>query len=294
MTEPETNDPLSDYGRVAAAIRYLEANVEHQPTLDDLAAHLNLSPYHLQRLFKRWAGVSPKRFLQFLTISHARQLLADSHSTLETTFELGLSSPSRLHDLFVAVEAVTPAEYRSQGAGLEIAYGFHPTPFGEALLAMTDRGLCALYFVGDGDRANAVRDLAANWPQATLIEAPEKSRAAVKQIFFPAALEQRKPLTLLLKGTNFQLKVWEALLRVPPAAVCTYGDLARWIGSPRAAQAVGQAVGRNAIAYLIPCHRVIRSSGETSDYRWGGERKKALLAWESGRQRAAEQTQAAV
>lgn len=282
----KTNDhlePAGDYDRVAAAIRYLDEHVGEQPLLEELAAHLHLSPFHLQRLFKRWAGVSPKRFLQFLTIAHARQALQDSQSLLDTAFAVGLSSPSRLHDLFVSVEAVTPAEYRAGGKGLSIQYGFHPTPFGEALLATTERGICGLYFVVDGDRAGALADLKANWPGADLSPAPDETRPVAEQVFYPANGRSRRPLTLLLKGTNFQLKVWEALLRIPAGTVCTYGDLARLVGSPGAAQAVGQALGRNGIAYLIPCHRVIRNIGALTDYRWGATRKKALFAWEAGR-----------
>ncbi|MDJ0755756.1 MAG: methylated-DNA--[protein]-cysteine S-methyltransferase [Ardenticatenaceae bacterium] len=280
----QQNDPqLIDYERIAAAIRYLEENLQEQPSLDDLADFLYLSPYHTQRLFKRWAGVSPKRFTQFLTLTYAQNVLHETQSTLEATYAAGLSSSSRLHDLFVSIDGVTPAEYKKLGQGVVIQYGYHPTPFGEALLAITERGLCGLYFVMDS-RANSLNDLMSNWPNASFIENSAAVAPVARQIF-----ENREPggnnkLHLFLKGTNFQLKVWEALLKIPSGQVCSYGDLARLIGQPKASRAVGSAVARNAIAYLIPCHRVIRSSGLINTYRWGDQRKKALFVWEQTRQ----------
>lgn len=278
---PLETDPLpGDYERIAEAIRYLDAHYQRQPSLDELAAHLSLSPYHLQRLFARWAGISPKRFVQFLTIEHAKRLLEDSASVLETSLESGLSGPGRLHDLFVTVEAVTPGEFKTGGAGLTLFWGRHESPFGACLLAATERGICALEF-GDGGMEGAQAALRTRWPAAQLVEDPAVTARVLAQIFPQGNAIERKPVHLLLRGTNFQLKVWEALLRIPAGSVATYEDVAHAIGKPTAARAVGAAVGSNAIAYLIPCHRVIRKSGAIEGYRWGTLRKKAILGWES-------------
>lgn len=270
-----------DYSRIERAILFLESKYQDQPSLEAAAQHSGLSEHHFQRLFRRWAGISPKRFVQFLTLDHAKKLLRESRSVLDATFEAGLSGPGRLHDLFVQCEAVTPGEYQRQGAGLEITYGFFPTPFGECLLASTERGICSLLFVSEGDRAARLRDLASDWPGARLAENARALSPIAKKIFEPSANGCERPLTLLLKGTNFQIKVWEALLRVPLGAVTSYGDLARRIGEPRASRAVGGAVGANPIAYLIPCHRVIRGLGVWGNYGGGVTRKKAMLAWEA-------------
>jgi AraC family transcriptional regulator of adaptative response/methylated-DNA-[protein]-cysteine methyltransferase len=281
------NSKNTDYQLIAAAIAYLEENHQGQPSLEELAEHLAVSPYHLQRLFTRWAGISPKRFVQFLTVEHAKQLLADSHTLLETAYATGLSGPGRLHDLFVGVEAMTPGEFKLGGRGLTIRYGFHATPFGECLLATTERGICGLTFVGDEDE---LANLHGRWPAAHLVEDSQGTAGVAQRIFGPGLLAAHHeepspsngaPLRLLLAGTNFQIKVWDALLRIPPGSVCTYEDIAQRIGQPSAARAVGGAVGSNAIAYLIPCHRVIRKSGVIRDYRWGATRKKALLTWEA-------------
>lgn len=273
----------TDYSRIEEALNYLEENFREQPNLDEVAAHVHLSPFHFQRLFKEWAGVTPKQFLKFLTLEHAQKLLADSTPVLDTTYEVGLSSPSRLHDLFVTIDAVTPAEFKRLGEGLEISYGYHPTPFGECLLAVTERGITGLFFVQNGHRAAALADLKNTWPEADLVENAAVTAPYVAQIFLAESFSAPRDIKLFLRGTNFQLKVWEALLRIPPAAVCTYGDIARLIGKPQAARAVGSAVGANFVAYLIPCHRVIRSSGVIRDYRWGSTRKKAILGWEAAR-----------
>jgi AraC family transcriptional regulator of adaptative response/methylated-DNA-[protein]-cysteine methyltransferase len=274
-------NPKVDYELVAKAIRYLDEHFQEQPSLEDLAAHLSISPFHLQRLFTRWAGISPKRFLQYITVEFAKELLAQSKSVLDATFETGLSSPSRLHDLFVTVDAVTPGEYKAQGAGLQVAYGRHETPFGECLIGTTDRGICALTFLNGGGWNGAVNELAERWPEADLVEKPQATEPLAEQIFFPRHDGSPPSLRVLLKGTNFQLKVWEALMRIPPGVVATYSDIARYIHSPQAARAVGQALNANAIGYLIPCHRIIRQSGIISDYRWGATRKKAILGWEA-------------
>lgn len=269
----------TDYDLVEKAIHYLEENYQNQPALADVAAHVGLSEFHFQRLFSRWAGISPKRFGQYLTMQHAKQVLAESENVLEAAYAAGLSGPGRLHDLFVTHEAVTPGEYKTRGAGLTIRYGFQATPFGEALLAETERGICGLSFITGNGRAAAYADLAHAWPQATLVEDEAGTATAVNQIFSPA--DRQAPLPVYLKGTNFQIQVWMALLRVPPGALVTYSTLARATGQEKAARAVGTAVGHNPIAYLIPCHRVIQKSGNLGGYHWGLTRKKALIGWEA-------------
>jgi AraC family transcriptional regulator of adaptative response/methylated-DNA-[protein]-cysteine methyltransferase len=268
-----------DYQRIEQAIHYLEANVGRQPELAEVAAQVGLSEFHFQRLFRRWAGISPKRFLQFLTKENAKALLARS-SVLSAAFEAGLSSPGRLHDLFVQAEAVTPGEYKSKGAGIRINYGFNLTPFGECLLAVTARGICFLGFVQDGDRAAVLESLRQEWANAELIEDPLLTAPIAEQVF---SQQPAGRIRLHLRGTNFQLKVWEALLRLPPGTVVSYADLARLAGDPRAARAVGNAVAHNPVAYLIPCHRVLRQVGDFGAYRYGSARKKAILGRELAR-----------
>jgi AraC family transcriptional regulator of adaptative response/methylated-DNA-[protein]-cysteine methyltransferase len=266
-----------DYLRIEQAILYLENHHKDQPSLEDVAADIGLSEYHFQRLFTRWAGVSPKRFLQFLTKENAKGLLDRSENLLDTTHQSGLSSLGRLHDLFVNTEAVSPGEYKSRGAGLTIRYGIHPTPFGRCLIATTERGICHLGFVQTSE-GDAVDNLVSNWKQAAMIEDHSATSSLVEPIF---DLGYRgKPLNVHLKGTNFQLKVWEALLHIPVGAVTTYQGIASRVGRPGATRAVGTAVGHNPIAVLIPCHRVIRKVGEFGNYRYGTLRKKALLARE--------------
>ncbi len=267
-----------DYDRIAEAIGYLETHFQDQPDLATVAAHVGLSEYHFQRLFRRWAGISPKRFLQFLTAEHAQQLLRESRNTLDASHAVGLSGTSRLHDLTVNVYAMTPGEIQAEGAGLTIRYGIPATPFGDCLVATTPRGVCWLTFVEDGERDSAVAQLRDAWPEATILSDPTATAPIAERIFAREGSDQ--PLTLLLSGTNFQIRVWEALLRVPLGRVTSYGDLAHAIGSPKAARAVGSAVGQNHLAYLIPCHRVIRQSGAFGNYRWGATRKKAMLGWE--------------
>ena len=285
-TTIEQSNPTTDYERVAAAITYLSAHRQEQPTLDELAEHLSLSPFHLQRLFTRWAGVSPKRFLQYVTAGHAKSLLTNDHSVLDATYESGLSSPGRLHDLMIATEAVTPGEFKSKGAGITVTYGRHVTPFGDALIAVTERGICALSFVDNDDPKRdwqtTVTELENNWPAATLIEDENSATATADAICaLMEAHQPAKPLPILLKGTNFQIKVWEALLRIPTGSTWSYEDVALAIGKPSASRAVGNAVAANPVGYLIPCHRVIRKSGLIDGYHWGTTRKQALLAWEA-------------
>lgn len=273
---------LRDYRRIEAVIRFLEAHAGEQPLLEAAAAAVGLSEFHLQRLFRRWAGVSPKRFLQYLTVEHAKRALREGLSVLAATYETGLSGPGRLHDLFVAVEAVTPGEYKALGRSLAIRHGVAPSPFGECFLALTERGVCGLEFLIEGDRDGAIGRLHRTWPAARLMPDGKRIAAAARRIFAPAE-GRREPMTLLLKGTNFQLRVWQALLRIPPGAATSYGALAEALDLPGAARAVGGAVGKNPIAYLIPCHRVLRETGRFGGYRWGVERKRAILGWEAAR-----------
>jgi AraC family transcriptional regulator, regulatory protein of adaptative response / methylated-DNA-[protein]-cysteine methyltransferase len=272
-----------DYGRIERAIHYLEQNFQEQPSLRQVADHVGLSEYHFQRLFSRWAGTSPKRFLQFLTIQHAKNLLASSQSVLDAAYDAGLSSPSRLHDLFVTHEATTPGEFKQKGAGLTIQYGYHATPFGEALIGMTERGICGLSFVPANNCDHALAQLRGSWPQAHFVANDVQTRPFIDQIFQLDRAEGQVTLPIYLKGTNFQIRVWQALLQLPPGTAVSYGTIAQMVDKPKAARAVGTAVSHNPIGYLIPCHRVIRQGGGLGQYRWGSGRKKAMLGWESAR-----------
>lgn len=271
-----------DYRRVEKALHYLNAHRQSQPDLDQLARAAGLSPYHFQRLFQRWAGVSPKRFLQFLTKEHAKTFLDRGIGVLETSRAVGLSGAGRLHDLFVTAEAVSPGEYKSSGKGIAIRWGKHASPFGPCIIATTTRGVCALAFADNEEAVTfSLEELRSRWPLAKIAESQRDTANAAREIFGGT---RRQPLPVLLRGTPFQLKVWEAMLRIPEGRVSSYSVLAEAIGQPRAARAVGSAVARNPIAYLIPCHRVIRSIGELGDYHWGPLRKRAILGWEAARE----------
>lgn len=285
-TQTDLKQLSEDYLRIEQAILYLENHYKEQPGLEEIAANIGLSEYHFQRLFTRWAGVSPKRFLQFLTKEGAKTLLNQSENLLDTTHQVGLSSLGRLHDLFITTEAVTPGEYKTRGSGVTIRYGIHPTPFGKCLVATTERGICHLSFVQTSEavprtsEGAAIDSLVADWKQARMIEDFKSTVPLIEPIFDLRYSNRGKPLNIHLRGTNFQLKVWEALLQIPVGEVTTYGGLASRIGKPGAMRAVGTAVGHNPIAVLIPCHRVIRKVGEFGNYRYGALRKKALLARE--------------
>jgi AraC family transcriptional regulator of adaptative response/methylated-DNA-[protein]-cysteine methyltransferase len=269
-----------DYQRVANAIQFLKDSALEQPSLDEAAKQVGLSPYHFQRLFRRFAGVSPKRFLQHLSSEYAKQLLQLSTSVLETSFAVGLSGPGRLHDLLINVEAVTPGEYKSGGIDLQISYAIHPTPFGECFIAVTERGICRLEFIDHNEDREAIERLRNAWPNARLKEDEATTKNIIQQIFNPLDSPASKSLLLLLQGTNFQLKVWQALLKIPEGCVTSYGYLADKIGQPSASRAVGTAIGNNPISYLIPCHRVLRGDGGIGGYRWGIDRKLAILGKE--------------
>jgi len=275
---------LKDYARIETAIRYLDEHFQDQPSLNDLAEVAGLSPYHFQRVFQRWAGISPKRFLQFLTVGYARGLLERSMPVLDAAYEAGLSGPSRLHDLFVATEAVTPGDVRRQGEDLEIRWGVHPSPFGPCLIGVTARGMCWLSF-GPADAADdtswVADHIGARWPKAALIEDKTATAGYAAQVFGDES--GAEPLKLHLRGTNFQIRVWEALLRVPAGAVISYDEVARRIGQPTAARAAAGAVAHNPIAFVVPCHRVIRKTGPFHNYAWGVPRKQAIIAWEQAR-----------
>lgn len=267
-----------NYARIARAIEFLRQNAAAQPGLAAAARQAGLAEHHFQRLFTAWAGVSPKRFLQFLTVEDARRRLAATRNTLDLAAEVGLSGGGRLHDLFVTLEAMSPGEARAGGAGLDIRWGLHESPFGTALLGLTARGVCALHFVDA--TAGAAERLREAWPRAVLKRDQAATEDTARRIFAPLA-RPRQPLAVLVKGSNFQVQVWRALLALPAGALTTYGDLAAALGKPQAARAVGAAVGANAIAWLIPCHRVIRASGVISGYRWGTARKAAMLGREA-------------
>jgi AraC family transcriptional regulator, regulatory protein of adaptative response / methylated-DNA-[protein]-cysteine methyltransferase len=271
-----------DYARIERAILYLNGHFAEQPSLGEVAAHVRLSEYHFQRLFRRWAGISPKRFLQYLTAEHARGLLQRSRNVLEASDGAGLSSAGRLHDLMVAIHAATPGEVKSRGADLAIEYGIHPSPFGPCLIALTPRGICAFEFLSAGGRGTLAR-LRAQWPRASLRENRRRTQPVADRLFHFRHDAPGGPLQLHVQGTNFQVKVWEALLRIPLGAAVSYEDIAAAVGVPHAARAVGSAIARNPVALLIPCHRVIRKSGALGEYHWGATRKQAILGWEAAR-----------
>ena len=273
---------MSDYDRIAEAISFIVSQVHRQPTLDEVAAHVHLSPFHFQRLFCRWTGVTPKRFLQVLTLERAKQLLSESRPLLEVSDTLGLSSGSRLYDHFVHLEAVTPGEYKRGGLGVAIEYAVHDTPFGKAFIATTPRGICSFAFLERTAIDDHLADLVKMWPSAAMHENRRHTQAII-QAMFAGEKKLDRPLSLHVSGTNFQVSVWKALLQIPPATVTNYTQVANAIGRPGSARAVGRAIGANPVAFLIPCHRVIQQSGKIGGYHWGETRKHAMHAWETAR-----------
>lgn len=273
---------MSDYERIAEVIRYLETHHAEQPDLAGMAARVGLSPFHFHRLFTDWAGITPKDFVQSLTLHHVKQLLRQGESVLDAALDAGFSGPGRLHDLCVTLEASSPGELKAGGRGWDIAFGFAPSPFGECILGEGPRGICYLAFVDGSDEAAAQSELQETWPAATLTRNDSVAARRIESVFHRAPPEAARPrLRAFVNGSAFQVRVWNALLRVPPGSLVTYGQLAIAVGQPSAARAVGSAVGSNPLSYLIPCHRVIRQTGMMGGYRWGVDRKRAMLAWES-------------
>ena len=283
--EPAKRSVISqsaDYDRIAQAILFITTRADKQPTLVEIAAHVNLSPFHFQRLFSRWAGVTPKRFLQVLTLDRAKMLLRESKPLLDVSDTLGLSSGSRLYDHFVQLEAVTPGEYKRSGDTLSIQYGVHNTPFGSVFVATTNRGICKLAFLESGTQDLHLTDLRTTWHNADITEDHNSTLEVVTRMF-AGQRQWDRPLSLFVSGTNLQINVWRALLQIPPGSVTSYANVAAAIGRPRSARAVGLALGANPVAFLIPCHRVIQQSGKLGGYHWGENRKHAIHAWESAR-----------
>ena len=276
------NKVNDDFQRIAAAIHYLVDRQEDQPELEDVAAVVGLSPHHFQRVFTRWAGLSPKKFLKHITLDAAKNRLDASLSVMDAAFDVGLSGASRLHDLFVTVDAVTPGEYKSQGNGMVFKYGFHPSLFGEVIVVVSERGLAGLGFTTEIGRTQALAEQNNGWNRATWKHDQKVTNSYAEQVF-SGAPNPTVPLSVLMRGTPFQIKVWEALLRIPSGKVISYGVLANRLGQPTAARAVGTACGANRVGFLIPCHRVIRETGAITGYRWGADRKHAMLAWEAAK-----------
>lgn len=295
LQTPITNNPgasrpnpgqAADYAQIRRAIAFLSETWTEQPSLERLAQHLGLSPAHCQKLFKRWCGLSPKEFVQAITIDRARNLLQGSASLLDTAYEVGLSGSGRLHDLFVSHDAMTPGDYKRRGEGIEMAYGFHASPFGEALLLATDRGLAGLAFLNEDtgqSEADALVDMMQRWPKAKFLAAPERTAPYAEQIFQTSQWSEQRPVRLIMIGTDFEVRVWQTLLKIPMGRAVSYTDIAQHLGQPTASRAVGSAVGRNPISFVVPCHRVLRGDGSLGGYHWGLTRKRALIGWESGR-----------
>jgi AraC family transcriptional regulator of adaptative response/methylated-DNA-[protein]-cysteine methyltransferase len=271
-----------DYELVRQTLSYIRDKWRDQPSLEDLSSLCGISPDRLHQLFMRWAGLSPKAFLQALTIHHARSLLRDSASIMDTAHEVGLSGPGRLHDLFVTHEGMSPGIYKAGGKGLLIRHGFHPCPFGIVLLMLTERGICGLAFADPGQEQACLEDMKARWPNADYVEDNKSTAPYVRRIFDPLDWRSDKPLRIVFIGTDFETRVWETLLRVPLGQATAYSDIAARIGRPKASRAVGSAVGRNPISFVVPCHRVLGKSGSLTGYHWGLTRKQAILGWETG------------
>ncbi|MGG7516773.1 methylated-DNA--[protein]-cysteine S-methyltransferase [Allorhizobium undicola] len=273
-----------DYETVCRVIECMTLDYRQQPSLEDLARQLNQSPTQLQKVFTRWAGLSPKAFLQAVTLDHAKRLLGrEGLPLLETAMELGLSGPGRLHDLFVSHEAMSPGEWKARGEGLILRYGYHPSPFGQALAMVTERGLAGLAFCDAGEEQACFEDMARRWPRASLIEDPQASAPFMQRIFDPSQWQAEQKLNVVLIGSDFQIRVWQQLLTIPMGRAVTYSEIANRIGQPQASRAVGAAVGRNPISFVVPCHRALGKNGALTGYHWGLTRKRAMLGWEAGR-----------
>ena len=273
-----------DYATVRRVIEMITEDYRAQPGLEDIASRLGQSPTQLQKTFTRWAGLSPKAFLQAVTLDHAKRLLRQEElPLLETSFEVGLSGPGRLHDLFVTHEAMSPGEWKARGAGLTIRYGLHPSPFGRALVMITDRGLAGLAFTDEPGGMDAFEDMSSRWPNAHYVEDSDATAPYAARVFDPKRWDPKEPLRVVLIGSDFQVRVWQALLRIPMGCAVTYSSIAEGLGQPTASRAVGAAVGRNPISFVVPCHRALGKSGALTGYHWGLTRKRAMLGWESGK-----------
>jgi AraC family transcriptional regulator of adaptative response/methylated-DNA-[protein]-cysteine methyltransferase len=277
----------ADYDVVRRAIGHIRGHWREQPEIEAIAEAAGVTPTELHHLFRRWAGLTPKAFLQALTLDGARQLLRDSASVLDATYEVGLSGPGRLHDLFVTHEAMSPGEWKSGGEGLTVFFGFHPSPFGSALVMATERGLAGLAFADPGEERAALADMKARWPRAAYVEDSARTAAIARRIFDSSQWQQDKPLRVVLIGTDWEVRVWEALMQIPMGRLTTYSDIASKIHKPAAARAVGAAVGKNPVSFVVPCHRVVGKSGDLTGYHWGITRKRAMLGWEAGQVGAA-------
>ena len=280
-------EAAADYDVVRRAIGHIRGHWREQPEIETIADAAGVTPTELHHLFRRWAGITPKAFLQALTLDGARRLLRDSASVLDATYEVGLSGPGRLHDLFVTHEAMSPGEWKSGGEGLTVRFGFHPSPFGSALVMATDRGLAGLAFADPGDEQAALDDMKSRWPKATYVEDSARTAAVARRIFDPAQWSRERPLRVVLIGTDFEVRVWEALLEIPMGRLATYSGIAGKLAAPKAARAVGTAVGKNPLSFVVPCHRVVGKSGDLTGYHWGLTRKRAMLGWEAGQVAAA-------
>jgi AraC family transcriptional regulator of adaptative response/methylated-DNA-[protein]-cysteine methyltransferase len=282
ILEKDITPTGSDYEVVRRVIEKISLDYRDQPSLEEIAGEVGDTPTGLQKLFTRWAGLSPKAFLQAVTLDHARRLLDDGLPLLDTALEVGMSGPGRLHDLFVTHEAMSPGDYKSRGAGLNISYGFHISPFGIALVMVTERGLAGLAFADAGGESGAFEDMASRWPNARFVEDLAKTAPYAARIFDPARWRGDEPLRVVMIGTDFQIRVWQALLHIPMGRAKTYSDIAAEIGSPKASRAVGAAVGANPLSFVVPCHRALGKSGALTGYHWGLTRKRAILGWEAG------------
>lgn len=282
ILEKDITPQGGDYETIRRVIEKISLDYREQPSLDVLAAKVGETPDSLQKLFTRWAGLTPKTFLQAVTLDHARRLLDGGLPLLETAYELGMSGPGRLHDLFVTHEAMSPGDYKSRGAGLTIRYGYHLSPFGVALVMVTERGLAGLSFNDAGDEARAFADMSGRWPNATYVEDMAATAPYAARIFDPARWRADQPLRVVLIGTDFQVRVWEALLKIPMGRARSYSAIAEEIGSPTASRAVGAAIGANPVSFVVPCHRAMGKSGALTGYHWGLTRKRAILGWEAG------------
>lgn len=275
-------EAAENYAVVRQTLKRITEDWREQPTLEQLAKEARLQPIQLQRVFSRWAGLTPKQFLQAITLDHAKALLRDSASVLDASYEVGLSGSSRLHDLFITHEAMTPGDYRARGEGLQIVYGFHPSPFGQVLILATDKGLAGLGFADPGEEQSALEDMCERWPAAIYSHDQDATSSYAQRVFDPDKWREDQPLNVVMIGTDFEIRVWQTLLKIPMGQATTYSDVAASIGNPKASRAVGSAVGRNPISFVVPCHRVLAKGGQIGGYHWGLTRKRAILGWESG------------